>query len=96
MKIDRSFLRGVPNDPDSVEIAAAIIAMARSLDIGVVAEGVETVEQLEFLRRRGCTTMQGYYFSKPIPAAEFTAMLKEGRRLLLQPLAGVTSLRPRA
>jgi hypothetical protein len=40
--------------------------------------------------------MQGYYFSKPIPAAEFTAMLKEGRRLLLQPLAGVTSLRPRA
>jgi EAL domain-containing protein (putative c-di-GMP-specific phosphodiesterase class I) len=96
VKIDRSFLRGVPSDPNSVAIAAAIIAMARSLDIGVVAEGVETVEQLEFLRRRGCTTMQGYYFSKPIPAAEFTAMLKEGRRLLLQPLAGVTSLRPRA
>ena len=96
VKIDRSFLRGVPSDPDSVAIAAAIIAMARSLGIGVVAEGVETVDQLEFLRRRGCATMQGYYFSKPIPAAEFTAMLKEGRRLLLQPLAGVTSLRPRA
>jgi diguanylate cyclase (GGDEF)-like protein/PAS domain S-box-containing protein len=92
VKIDRSFLRGVPNDPDSVAIAAAIIAMARSLGIGAVAEGVETVDQLEFLRRRGCATMQGYYFSKPIPAAEFTAMLKEGRRLLLQPLAGVTSL----
>ena len=96
VKIDRSFLRGVPSDPDSVAIAAAIIAMARSLGIGVVAEGVETVDQLEFLRRRGCDTMQGYYFSKPIPAAEFTAMLKQGRRLLLQPLAGVTSLRPRA
>lgn len=96
VKIDRSFLRGVPNDPDSVAIAAAIIAMARSLGIGAVAEGVETVDQLEFLRRRGCATMQGYYFSKPIPAAEFTAMLKQGRRLLLQPLAGVTSLRPRA
>lgn len=95
VKIDRMFLRGVPDNPDSSDIVAAIIAMARSLGIGVIGEGVETIEQLDFLRRHGCDSMQGYYFSKAIPAAEFTALLKEGRKLSLGALtpAGIASIR---
>lgn len=87
IKIDRMFLHGVPDNLDSSDIVAAIIAMARSLSIGVIGEGVETIEQLDFLRRHGCDSMQGYYFSKPISAVEFTALLKEGRKLSLGGLA---------
>lgn len=97
VKIDRMFLHGVPGNPDSSAIVAAIIAMARSLGIGVTGEGVETKEQLDFLRRHGCDSMQGYYFSKPIPADEFTALLHEGRKLSLGALipASITSMRKR-
>ncbi len=95
VKIDRMFLRGVPSNPDSSAIVAAIVAMARSLNIGVTAEGIETKEQLDFLRRHGCDSMQGYYFSKPIPADEFSALLREGRKLALgAPIpASVTTIR---
>ncbi|SHG69387.1 bifunctional diguanylate cyclase/phosphodiesterase [Massilia sp. CF038] len=74
LKIDRSFVHDVPGDGEA--IATAIIAMAHSLGMTVVAEGVETLEQLEFLRRAGCDIMQGYYFARPMPAAQLTDLLR--------------------
>ncbi|MGO4377445.1 putative bifunctional diguanylate cyclase/phosphodiesterase [Pseudoduganella sp. RAF53_2] len=78
LKIDRSFVNGVPGDGEA--IATAIIAMAHSLNLSVVAEGVETAEQVAFLRGVGCDVMQGYYFARPMPAAQLEALLREGRR----------------
>jgi EAL domain-containing protein (putative c-di-GMP-specific phosphodiesterase class I) len=81
LKIDRSFIRDVPVSPDSVAIVRAIIAMARSLNFSVIAEGVETVEQLEFLKANGCDVIQGFYFSPPVPASEMTRLLESPHRL---------------
>jgi diguanylate cyclase (GGDEF)-like protein len=75
VKIDRSFIRHVPGDADNAAITRAIIAMAQSLRLKVVAEGVETEEQLSFLREHGCDEMQGYHFSKPLPEDEFLRLL---------------------
>jgi EAL domain-containing protein (putative c-di-GMP-specific phosphodiesterase class I) len=75
LKIDQSFVRGIPDDLRDMEIAATIIAMARNLRLEVLAEGVETVEQLAYLRSRGCDLAQGYYFSPPVPAQELTTLL---------------------
>lgn len=75
IKIDRSFIKDIPNDKTDAAITEAIIAIGKSLNIQVVAEGVETVEQLEFLRERNCDEIQGYYFSRPLPARDFVKLL---------------------
>ena len=78
LKIDRGFVAGLADDADDREIAATIIAMARGLHLDVLAEGVETEQQLALLRQFGCDQYQGYLFSRPLPADEFAAWL--GRR----------------
>ena len=89
LKIDQSFLRDIENDPDNKAITSAIIAMANSLHLNVLAEGVETEEQLTFLRAQGCNEIQGYSFSKPLTAEDFEQLLLEGRQMrLLQGLSG--------
>lgn len=77
LKIDRSFIRDVMSRPDS--IVRAIISLAHSLRLKVVAEGVETVEQLGLLKTVGCDQYQGYHFSPPLPAAEFGEMVRRQR-----------------
>lgn len=76
LKIDRSFIADVIGNPDDAEIIRAIIAMAHRLRLIVVAEGVETAEQLAFLRREGCNEAQGYFFARPMPAEEFSRWLQ--------------------
>jgi diguanylate cyclase (GGDEF)-like protein/PAS domain S-box-containing protein len=85
LKIDQSFVRDITSDPDSATIANTVIAMAHCLHLKVIAEGVETEGQLNYLRSHGCDEMQGYFFSRPVPAAEFEVLLREGR--CLQPAA---------
>jgi len=83
LKIDQSFVRNMLADPDDATIALAIIALAHRLRMTVVAEGVETAEQCEFLRRNGCDAIQGYLFSRPVPPKALADMLRSGRRLAL-------------
>ncbi|MFX3631919.1 MAG: putative bifunctional diguanylate cyclase/phosphodiesterase [Candidatus Pristimantibacillus sp.] len=75
LKIDRSFVRDIQQDPSDAEIVAAIIAMAHNLNIQVIAEGVETEGQMEFLRKHNCDEMQGYYWSPPVTSESIEAML---------------------
>ena len=77
LKIDRSFTTGLPADASDCAIATTIISMAQQLRHKVIAEGVETVEQLEFLRESGCDEVQGYLFSRPLPPLEFETSLRE-------------------
>jgi diguanylate cyclase (GGDEF)-like protein len=77
LKIDQSFIRDITTDKTSASLATSIISMAHSLGVRVIAEGVETVDQMEFLRTYNCDEIQGYYFSKPIPANDFTTLIKE-------------------
>ncbi len=83
LKIDQSFVRDLPVDQDDVAITAAIIAIAQTLNLKVIAEGVETQEQLSVLRSYRCDEIQGYYFSRPMSAEAITQLLQEGRRLTL-------------
>ena len=80
LKIDQGFIRDIPHNADDMAISAAIIAMGHSLGLQVLAEGVETAEQLAFLRERGCDAYQGYLYSRPLPAPEFTALLRQQAR----------------
>ena len=75
LKVDRSFVRDISTQPEDQAITAAIIAIGRTLGLTVVAEGVETKEQKTFLQERDCDQMQGYYFSQPVSALQFAALL---------------------
>jgi diguanylate cyclase (GGDEF)-like protein len=79
LKIDRSFVKELPEDSSDVEIARAIIAMAKSLGLQTVAEGVETLEQSEFLRENGCDLFQGFYYFKPMSSVAMEALLRENK-----------------
>jgi diguanylate cyclase (GGDEF)-like protein/PAS domain S-box-containing protein len=81
LKIDQSFIRGIPADSDDCAIAGAIVSMAQRLGHRVIAEGVETAEQLAYLESLGCQEIQGYYFSPPVAVDKLEAMLREGRTL---------------
>jgi len=76
IKIDQSFVRNLPADDDAAKITRSIIALARSMDLEVIAEGIETLEQQQFLLRENCLEGQGYLYSRPITAEEFTTLLE--------------------
>jgi len=84
LKIDRCFVCGLDRNPKNAAIANALIDMAHQMGLTAVAEGVETAEELAFLRQHHCDRIQGYLFSRPLPASEFAALLKQDRRLELR------------
>jgi len=81
LKIDRSFVQDIPDDTGDMAIARSVIGMAHSLNMTVTAEGVETKEQIDFLRAQNCDRVQGYHLSPPLPMEAFTQLLMEGRFL---------------
>jgi EAL domain-containing protein (putative c-di-GMP-specific phosphodiesterase class I) len=86
LKIDRSFVQNLEHEPWDASIVTAIIGLARNLELKVIAEGVETANQLAFLRAHGCDAVQGYFVCPPLPAEAFTAWLR-GRMSADQPAA---------
>ena len=78
LKIDRSFVNMLPGDTDDCILAKAVIALGHQLNLKVVAEGVETQGQQDFLRASHCDEMQGFHFSRPVSPAELASMLKRG------------------
>jgi EAL domain-containing protein (putative c-di-GMP-specific phosphodiesterase class I) len=87
LKIDQSFVRDIQHDPDDAAIVTAIIGLAHSLGFQTIAEGVETQAQLDFLRAQHCDEIQGYFYSKPVPAEAFARLLA-GEQARLAPESG--------
>jgi diguanylate cyclase (GGDEF)-like protein/PAS domain S-box-containing protein len=81
LKIDQSFIRNLPHDPNDVAIVRTVMALGHSLELSILAEGVETEAQAEFLRTEGCDELQGYLYAKPMPVDEFIAFGLKQRRL---------------
>ncbi len=84
LKIDRSFVSGLPKEANDAAIVSGIISMAHDLDLQIVAEGVENLEQYNFLRQKGCREMQGHFFSPAIEASEMGQLLDSGARLIVE------------
>jgi diguanylate cyclase (GGDEF)-like protein/PAS domain S-box-containing protein len=84
LKIDRSFVAEITRGSNGAPIVASIIALAHNLKLDVIAEGVETEEQLDYLRRHGCDQIQGFYFSRPLVAEDFEQLLRQQKRLPLR------------
>ena len=84
LKLDQSFVRDLISDPDDLSISRAVIAMAHSLRLRVIAEGVETEGQLSLLMKNGCDEMQGYLFSRPVDSDTFAHMLREGKSMAME------------
>ena len=78
IKIDQSFVRDIATDPNDAVMVQTIIDLAQNFRLNVIAEGVETEAQLDFLKQNGCMAYQGYLFSKPVPIGEFEKLLGEG------------------
>ncbi|MCT8961644.1 EAL domain-containing protein [Pseudomonas veronii] len=85
LKIDQSFVRGLGENSQDAQLISAIISLGKSLDLNIIAEGVETLEQLEFLRAHRCEEGQGFLFSKAVAAAEFAQLMQAGQRSLMPP-----------
>ena len=78
LKVDKTFVEDLPDRFEDAAIVRSVIQLAQGLNLRVIAEGVETKEQLDFLQTNGCHEVQGYYFSFPLPAEEFTALFERG------------------
>ncbi len=76
LKIDKTFIRGLPGDENDMAVATAVISLGQKLNLKVIAEGVETAEQVAFLRENNCDEMQGYHLSRPMPPGELEAFLE--------------------
>ena len=85
IKIDQSFICDIATDPNDANLVETIINMAEHLNLDVVAEGVETEEQLYFLREKGCRLFQGYYFSRPQPEEDFMGLLQKPTKYSIGP-----------
>jgi len=83
LKVDRTFIHGLPDDADNAAIVTTIVALANSLNLKVVAKGVETDDQASFLRQLGCHQAQGFLFSRPLPPDEFLSLVLEKRNMLV-------------
>lgn len=79
LKIDQGFIRDIPNSADDMTISSSVIALGHAMGLKVLAEGVETREQLAFLQEKGCDYFQGYFCSRPVPAEDFTRLLEKAR-----------------
>jgi EAL domain-containing protein (putative c-di-GMP-specific phosphodiesterase class I) len=88
VKIDKSFVDGVPQSPSDQALTRAIIALARDLNLGIIVEGTEHREQIDWLFEQGCTVYQGYYFSKPLPYGDFIKLLKSFPQTFKQTVLG--------
>jgi len=82
LKIDQSFVFNLPDDEEDVAIAQAVIALSKSLKLLVIAEGVETKEQKDFLVKNGCSNIQGYFYSRPVDAKEFEEKILKNKKLM--------------